>query len=57
MNNIGFIGFGLIGGSIARILKIKDPDCIITAYSRSPQPLLQAKADGNIDIICTSIDQ
>ena len=56
MMNIGFIGFGLIGGSIARILKIKEPDCIITAYSRSPEPLLQANADGNIDIICTSID-
>jgi len=56
MNNIGFIGFGLIGGSIARVLKIKDPNCIITAYSRSPEPLLQAKADCNIDVICTSID-
>jgi len=56
MLNIGFIGFGLIGGSIARILKIKEPDCIITAYSRSAQPLLEAKKDGNIDIICTSID-
>ena len=56
MMNIGFIGFGLIGGSIARTLKIKEPDCIITAYSRSPEPLLQATTDGNVDIICTSID-
>jgi len=56
MLNIGFIGFGLIGGSIARVLKIKEPDCIITAYSRSAAPLLEAKKDGNIDIICTSID-
>lgn len=54
--NIGFIGLGLIGGSIARILKIKMPECVITAYSRSSQPLLEAKADGNIDIITDSID-
>lgn len=56
MLNIGFIGFGLIGGSIARILKIKNADCIITAYSRSIEPLKIAKNDGNIDIISTSID-
>lgn len=56
MLNIGFIGFGLIGGSIARILKIKNPDCIITAFSRSTEPLQQAKLDGNIDIITSKID-
>lgn len=54
--NIGFIGLGLIGGSIARILKIKIPGCVITAYSRSREPLIEALNDGNIDIITESID-
>lgn len=55
--HFGFIGLGLIGGSIARILKIKYPGCVITAYSRSRAPLEAAKADGNIDNIVTSIDK
>lgn len=54
--NIGFIGLGLIGGSIARILKQKNPDCKITAFNRSQQPLLEAKEDGTIDIIAPSVD-
>lgn len=55
--HFGFIGFGLIGGSIARALKNKYTDCLITAYSRSQEPLLLARDDGNIDIITTSIDK
>lgn len=55
--HFGFIGFGLIGGSIARALKNKYTDCIITAYSRSQKPLLLAKSDGNIDVITTTIDK
>lgn len=55
--HFGFIGFGLIGGSIARALKNKYTDCIITAYSRSQEPLLLAKSDGNIDVITTDIDK
>lgn len=54
--NIGFIGLGLIGGSIARILKHKNPECTITVFSRSQKPLLEAKSDGNVDIIADAID-
>lgn len=32
----GFIGLGLIGGSIARALRETDPSCKILAYSRKP---------------------
>ena len=32
--HIGFIGLGLIGGSIAKSLKGVHPDYIITAYNR-----------------------
>lgn len=55
-NNItvGFIGFGLIGGSIARALKAQK-SCTIMAYSRTKQKLLDAKGDGNIDLILDEI--
>ena len=51
---VGFIGFGLIGGSIAKALRKSHPDCRIMAYSRSKEPLEEAKQDGAIDIICTT---
>lgn len=34
-NNYGFIGLGLIGGSLAKSLKKKDPSCRICAYTRT----------------------
>lgn len=46
---IGFIGFGLIGGSIAKILKKNIEGIRIIAYNRSPEPLKQALDDGVID--------
>ncbi|MGN0407804.1 MAG: prephenate dehydrogenase [Bacteroides sp.] len=54
--HFGFIGLGLIGGSIARALKISFPGCFITAYSRTLAPLELAKAEGNLDVITTDID-
>jgi len=54
---IGFVGLGLIGGSIVRALKGKHPDYHITAFSRSQAPLLQAKEEGMLDEITTAIDE
>ena len=34
--HFGFIGLGLIGGSIARALRETNPSCKILAYSRKP---------------------
>ena len=53
----GFIGLGLIGGSIARGLKRADPDITIMAYMRSRARLEQAKKDGTIDLILDGIDK
>lgn len=50
----GFIGLGLIGGSLAKALKKKDPDCKIIAYTRSASTTQTALAAGAIDTICTS---
>lgn len=53
----GFIGLGLIGGSIARALKRADKDITIMAYMRTRTRLEQAKADGTIDVILDDIDE
>lgn len=52
----GFIGLGLIGGSIARGIKRAQPDAQIMAYMRTRSKLEQAKKDGIIDIILDRID-
>ncbi len=52
---IGFIGLGLIGGSIARRLKKVRPDLTIMAYMRTRSKLEQAKADGVVDVILDGI--
>lgn len=49
MTNVGFIGLGLIGGSIAKALKKADPTIYITAYNRSPGPLEAALSEGVAD--------
>lgn len=55
-STIGFIGLGLIGGSIARGIKRARPDVTIMAYMRSRFRLEQAKKDGIVDIILDGID-
>ena len=55
-NHIGFIGFGLIGGSIARAVKQARPECTITVTSRSLAPLQEAVKDGVVNHICTEVD-
>ena len=55
-STIGFIGLGLIGGSIARGLKRADKNLTIMAYMRSRDKLEQAKKDGIVDVILDGID-
>lgn len=55
--HIGFVGLGLIGGSIVKALKAKHPEYRITAFSRSQAPLLLAKEEGMIDEITTEINE
>lgn len=54
----GFIGFGLIGGSIALTLREKSPDCSIIAYqykNKRDSNLEQAKADGVLNKISVDL--
>ena len=46
---LGFIGFGLIGGSIARAVKKKYPDIYIKVYTRRKNPQLDQGAAEGVD--------
>lgn len=53
----GFIGLGLIGGSIARGLREKYPECVITAYDKESASVEAAKRDGIVNICAYEIDR
>lgn len=53
----GFIGLGLIGGSIARALKEKLPGTRIIAYDICPETLQQALESQIADVAAGSIDE
>ena len=58
--HIGFIGFGLIGGSIAKALKKTSPDISIYAYNHLDYPneeLELARSDKVIDKIYVSLEE
>ena len=50
----GFIGLGLIGGSLARTLKKLNSECRVVAYTRTRQTTEHAKEAGIVDDICVS---
>lgn len=56
--NIGFLGFGLIGGSIARAIKIQYPLTTIQVYTRRKNPVLdKGVQDGIITNLIYDIDE
>lgn len=54
---IGFIGLGLIGGSIAKSIKKFYRDIQLVAYNRTYSVLEAAKAEGIVDVICGTVDE
>lgn len=58
-SHFGFIGFGLIGGSIARVLRDLYPKSCITAYNyyeTKPHPRLElAKKEGTLSFVSTTL--
>ena len=52
----GFIGLGLIGGSIARAIRRYYPDYELIAFDKSRETLALAVQEGIIDTACASID-
>lgn len=53
----GFIGLGLIGGSIAKALREHFPRTTIIAYDINESALQQAHGEGVVNICTTSIDE
>lgn len=53
----GFIGLGLIGGSIAKALRRVMPYCRIIAFNRSEQPRIMALKDGTADIVTDKVNE
>lgn len=56
-STFGFIGLGLIGGSIAKGIKRSCPDARIMAYMRTRSRLEQAQADGIVDVILDGVGE
>ena len=54
---IGFVGLGLIGGSMAKAIKRVHPDYKIIAYNRTLTALTAAKSDNVVDIAVSEIDE
>ncbi len=55
--HLGFIGFGLIGGSIAKALKQNNKEHIITAFDINQDSLSLAKSEEIVDHIAPSVDE
>ena len=54
---IGFIGLGLIGGSIAKAIRQYYPDYEIHAFDKNKETLALAVQEGTIHTACSSIDE
>lgn len=57
IHTIGFIGLGLIGGSLAKAFRRVSPEIKILAYNRSRESLVEALADGVINQAQDSLDE
>lgn len=55
-HKIGFIGLGLIGGSIARAIRQYFPDYEIVAFDKNKETLALATQEAVIDVAATTID-
>lgn len=53
---IGFIGLGLIGGSIAKAIHLYHPEYQIVAFDQDKDTLAMATQESIIQVACTSID-
>ncbi len=56
IKKIGFVGIGLIGGSIAKAIRQYYPDCEMIAFDKNRETLALATQEAVIDVACTVID-
>ncbi len=57
IETVGFIGLGLIGGSIAKAIRMYHPQIRILAYMRNRGTLEQAVREGTVDLACQDVDE
>ena len=57
IENIGFAGLGLIGGTIARAIRNVYPDSLICAYDPDLAALRESRFDGVIDRALGSVEE
>lgn len=53
----GFVGIGLIGGSVAKTLRRVYPSCKIIVYNRGAKPRIMAINDGTANIAIDKVDE
>lgn len=53
---VGFIGLGLIGGSVAKAIRQYYPDYEIVAFDKNKETLALATQESVIDVACSAID-
>ena len=60
ISDIGFVGFGLIAGSIAKAIRLKHPDFNIYVYNRNApkvkDSLKLALSDGTVNELYSDLD-
>ena len=56
IKKIGFVGLGLIGGSVAKAIRQYYPDYEIIAFDKNKETLALATQESVIDVACTTID-
>lgn len=52
----GFVGIGLIGGSVAKALRRVYPSCKIIVFNRSAEPRVMALNDGTANVAVAQVD-
>ena len=52
----GFVGIGLIGGSVAKTLRRVFPGCKIIVFNRSAEARVMAMNDGTANIAVSQVD-
>lgn len=56
LQKAGFVGLGLIGGSVAKAIRQYVPDCQIVAFDKNKEALALAIQEGTINTSCSGID-
>lgn len=57
LQKAGFVGLGVIGGSLAKAIRQYFPDCQIVAFDKNKEALALAIQEGTIHISCSSINE